>query len=521
MDLIIITGLPASGKSTLAAAAHNAFGWPILEKDLLKEKLFETVGFKNHAEKDALDVRANAELLSLLEDHLSRGESVIIDNNFDTETAADLGKLLARFSPRTAVVQLTGDPAVFYARYFVRDFHAKRHIGHALQDHYPLREGEEFSFSMSFDEYRRIFIDRGMANADWAPDRLSFDVSKGDLPVAEILDAIRKKIRSSGPDPLSDRPLVVFPFRSFPSLVGEKTAQELENAGFRVAANLTGRKLTDAEMQGLTKDAFAIIAGSERYSRDLIRAAKNLRLILRFGVGLDNFDLDAIRERGILLGVIRNDQAVAEHALMLMLSVLRQAPARDHEIRSGVWNHTPLHELRGKTVGLLGFGRIGQSVAALLQSFRVTLLAADPFFDQEAGKRLHVTEAGFEELLKKSDILSLHLPDKKENENLLNETAFSFMKPGAFLINTARGKLVDENALLKALESGRLAGAGLDVFRTEPLPKDSPLLSAPNLVLSPHTAALTVETNEEACRTVVSSVIRVFYGQEPDYPVHL
>ena len=190
MDLIIITGLPASGNSTLAAAAHNAFGWPILEKDLLKEKLFETVGFKNHAEKDALDVRANAELLSLLEDHLSRGESVIIDNNFDTETAADLGKLLARFSPRTAVVQLTGDPAVFFARYFVRDFHAKRHIGHALQDHYPLREGEEFSFSMSFDEYRRIFIDRGMANADWAPDRLSFDVSKGDLPVAEILDAI-------------------------------------------------------------------------------------------------------------------------------------------------------------------------------------------------------------------------------------------------------------------------------------------------------------------------------------------
>ena len=536
MYLIIITGMPASGKSTLAAAAENAFGWPVLEKDRLKERLFDTVGFADHAEKDALDVRANAELLSLLEGSLQRGENVIVDNNFDDLSAGKLEQLLARYSPATAVVELAGDPEVFYQRYVARDGAARRHIGHALQDHYPLRPGETFRFSMSYEEYRHIFIDRGMDRADWAPDRLSFDASQGDLPVAEILGAVRGKLGlpvaaesvsdASVPEisPASDpdaRPLVAFPFRSFPALVGGKTARALENEGFRVAANLTGRKLTGEELREFVKDAFAIVAGSERYGGDLIRSAKNLRLIVRFGVGLDNFDLDAIRECGIQLAVIRNDQAVAEHTLMLMLSVLRMEPRRDREIRAGIWSHTPLRELRGKTVGLLGFGRIGQQVAELLQSFHVTILAADPFFNREAGERLHVTEVCFEELLRKSDILSLHLPDRKENENLLNEDTFSQMKPGAFFINTARGKLVDENALVKALESGRLAGAALDAFRTEPLPPDSPLLSAPNLVLSPHTAALTVETNEEACRTVVSSILKVRNGGEPDYPVRL
>ena len=519
MNLIVITGLPASGKSRLARAVREAFGFPVLEKDRIKEELFDAVGFSNYAEKRALDHRANGILLEQAEALLSEGQSVVIDNNFDSIAAAKLNALCEKYHPVRAVVELYGDVQLFYERYVRRDSLAKRHIGHALQDHYPLREGEEFSFSMTFEEYRERFVDRGMADASWAPDRIRVDVSGGELPAEETLERIRMKL--SEETKRQERRIVAIPFRSFPELVGEETAAELERAGFTVSANRTGKKLDNEDLTAMIRDAYAVVAGSERYTGEMIRAAKNLRLIVRFGVGLDNIDLDAVRDCGVKLGVISNDYAVAEHAMMLILALIRKVTERDSEIRSGVWSHEPLHELRGKTVGLLGFGRIGRRLASMLSGFEVRILACDPFFDQAAGERLRVEAVSFEELLARSDVLSLHLPGIPENEGIIGEKALSLLKPGAYLINTARGILIDEDALAEALKSGRLAGAALDAFRKEPLPADSPLLTAPNLIVSPHTAALTAETNANACRTVIRSILSVAGGDEPEYPVRL
>ncbi|MBO4411056.1 MAG: AAA family ATPase [Lachnospiraceae bacterium] len=517
MNLIVITGLPASGKSRLARAASERFGYPILEKDRIKEGLFDTVGFSNYAEKRALDHEANDLLLKELRETLENGRDVIVDNNFDAVAAEKLPALLKTYQPALAVVELTGPIELFYERYVRRDSLAKRHIGHALQDHYPLRPGEEFSFSMSLEGYKERFVDRGMASAKWAPDRIRVDVSGGELPVEETLERIQMKLNEAKEG--SERKIVVFPFRSFPTLIGEGVAAELEEAGFEVRANRTGRTPDEAELKEMIRDAFAVVAGSERYTAEVLRAAKNLRLIVRHGVGLDKIDLDAAKELGIELGVISNDYAVAEHALMLMLALLRKCPERDRGVRSGIWSHETLHELRGKTVGLLGFGRIGKRLARLLSGFEVRILASDPYFDREAGEQLGVEPVGFEELLRQSDVLSLHLPGMKENEGIISEKALSEMKPGAFLINTARGILVDEEALAKALASGKLSGAALDTFRKEPLPADSPLLSLPNLIVTPHTAALTEETNSEGCRTIVRSIISVAEGGKPVYPV--
>ena len=271
----------------------------------------------------------------------------------------------------------------------------------------------------------------------------------------------------------------------------------------------------------MIRDAYAVVAGSEKYDAETLAAAENLKVIIRLGVGLDGFDLKAIREKDIRLGVIANDYAVAEHAMMLMLSLLRRQPIRERELRAGKWNHTLNDEMSGKTVGLLGFGRIGQSLAKLLSSFPVKVIACDPFFNETAGAKLGVRSVSREELLKQSDIISLHLPGTAENAGLVNNDFLAAMKPGAYLINTARGSLVDEAALCEALKTGQLAGAALDAFRTEPLPQDSPLFEAPNLVLTPHIAALTRETNLEACRTAVRSILSVRNGGDVEYPVKL
>jgi len=531
MQLIVLTGMPASGKSRLAGAVQAAFSYPLLEKDRIKEELFDTLGFRNYAEKRALDHAANAVLLQEIETLLKNGDSVIVDNNFDVSSAARLMELVKAYGPEMAVVELTGDPQVFYERYIERDGAAKRHPGHALQDHYPLREGEKFSFSMTREEFDERFIARGMNQAAWAPERISVNVTEREVPRDEIVEMIRRKLeeqkkaKEEGPAPavlLTDKkPIVAFPFRSFPELIGEEGLEEWEAAGLAVRANRSGARLSREDMSAMLDGAFAVVAGGEKYDAELLKGAGDLQVIIRLGVGLDNIDLAAVKERNIRLGVIDNAYAVAEHTLMLMLSLLKEQPIRERELREGRWNHEMLEELRGKTVGLLGFGRIGKRLAGLLWSFHVRLLAYDPYFDEAAGRMLNVKSVSFEELLAKSDILSLHLPGTKENENMIGTETIAKMKPGARLINAARGSLVDEKALCEALQSGRLAGAALDAFKQEPPAADSPLLKAPHLILSPHVAALTKETNRMAARTALHSILSVLSGGEPDYPVRL
>ena len=313
--------------------------------------------------------------------------------------------------------------------------------------------------------------------------------------------------------------IVAFPFRHHATLVCPEAKQMLLDAGYELVCNDTGEKLSVQAQHEMIKDAFAVVAGTETYDAQMLEDCKNLRVVLRFGVGLDNFDLTTMKKMGVQVGVISNNNAVAEFTLSLMLAAMKSLPALDDAVRQGKWSRYPIQELTGKTVGLLGFGRIGRRLAQLLSGFQVRLLVCDPYLDDETAAQYHAEQVSFEKLLAEADIVSLHLPLTKENRHLFNAQSFAMMKDEACLINTSRGPLVDEKALYEALTRGKLALAALDVYEQEPVTKDNPLFGLKNVVLSPHCAALSRETNYNAGITCAQSIIEVGKGGTPIYPV--
>lgn len=315
------------------------------------------------------------------------------------------------------------------------------------------------------------------------------------------------------------KPVVAFPFRHHGSLVSHDAKQMLLDAGFELVCNDTGRKLDRQEQKEMIANAFAVVAGTETYDEDMLSAAPKLKLVMRFGVGTDNFDLEAMKRRGIAVGVISNNNSVAEFAVSLILGVMKNVHRFDTAVRQGKWSRFTIRELKEKTVGIAGFGRIGRRLAELLQGFDVKLLAYDPYMNEEAAAQLNVEPVDLDTLLAESDIVSLHIPSTPETYHLINRDTIAKMKDCAYLVNTSRGVLVDEEALQEALEAGKLAGAALDVYEREPVTKDLPLSSLDNILLAPHVAALSVETNYNAGITCAESVIRVFQGGTPLYPV--
>lgn len=305
--------------------------------------------------------------------------------------------------------------------------------------------------------------------------------------------------------------------RHHASLICEEARTMLLDAGFEIVSNDTGRILSREEQKDLIKDAYAIIAGTEKYDREMLEGCDQLKVVTRFGVGTDNFDLQTMKNMGIQVGVITNCNAVAEFALTLILAAMKNLPLYDNAARHGKWSRFPMRELGEKTVGLVGFGRIGRRLAELLAGFNVTILAYDPYMNEEAAKERKVLSVSFEELLEKSDVVSLHLPYSKETDHLINAETIRKMKDGAYLINTSRGTLVDEKALYEALVSGKLAGAGLDVYEKEPVTEDNPLFKLENNVLAPHVSALTYETNYNGGIICAESIIRVAHGGRPVY----
>ncbi len=313
--------------------------------------------------------------------------------------------------------------------------------------------------------------------------------------------------------------IVAMPFRHQKSLICDEARKMLTDAGFTLVCNESGAKLSEAELLDMIKDAFAVIAGTERYEAPLLSKCGELRALMRFGVGTDNLDLKKLRSMGVQVGLIANHNAVAEFALGQLLALLKNGPRFDAAARKGLWSRYPMFELSGRTVAIIGFGRIGRRLAELLQGFGVTLLAYDPYMDEEAAKERGVAPCGFEEALSRADVVSLHLPSTPETFHLMNSDTIALMKDGAYLVNTARGSLVDEKALYAALKSGKLAGAAIDVFETEPLTADNILLSLENTVLSPHAAALSYETNYNGGLICAESIIRVRDGGRPLYPL--
>ncbi|MBQ8815403.1 MAG: phosphoglycerate dehydrogenase [Lachnospiraceae bacterium] len=302
-------------------------------------------------------------------------------------------------------------------------------------------------------------------------------------------------------------------------LMCQEARQMLTDAGFSLVCNDTGRRLDRDEQKALIKDADAIIAGTETYDEEMLAGCENLKVVTRFGVGTDNFDLDTMKKMGLEVGVIANYNAVAEFAVTLMLGVLKNLPLQDAAVRRAAWDRSATRELTAKTVGILGFGRIGRRVAELLKGFDVKLLAYDPYPNEQAAKERGVELVSFEEVLEQSDIVSLHLPYMDQTHHLIDEAAIRKMKEGAYLINTARGPLVDEVALSRALQSGKLLGAGLDVYEIEPITAENPFIPLKNTVLTPHVSALTFETNYNGGIICAQSIINVFNGGKPLYPL--
>ncbi|NBX93620.1 MAG: phosphoglycerate dehydrogenase [Proteobacteria bacterium] len=240
-----------------------------------------------------------------------------------------------------------------------------------------------------------------------------------------------------------------------------------------------------------------IVRSRTKIDKDLLQHADQLKIVLRAGIGLDNVDVPAATDKGIIVmnAPTGNIVTTAEHALALLFAVTRNIPQADSSLRAGKWEKKLFqgNELRGKTLGLLGLGNIGKVVASRAQGIEMKVCAHDPYISAESAAKLNIELKSFDELLEISDYLSIHVPLTSSTKHLINEKAFKKMKKGAYLINCARGGIVDEKAMLDALDEGILSGAALDVFEQEPLEANSPLLKRNDLVMTPHLGASTDE----------------------------
>lgn len=290
----------------------------------------------------------------------------------------------------------------------------------------------------------------------------------------------------------------------------------LEAAGFRLTFNDTDRTWNEAELLEILPGHVASLAGSEPYNSRVLAAAPDLRVIARLGVGYDQVDLAAATRNRTAVGMAfgTNHEAVADHAFALMAALATQLKAYDRDVREGAWTTHYHGRLHGTTVGLIGFGRIGRAVAKRCKGFAMDVLVHDPVMDADTVARLGCRLMGLDELMQASDYVSLHCPLNAETHKMIDGRRLALMKPGAFLINTARGPIVDQEALIEALRQRRLAGAGLDVLAVEP-PGPSPLLELDNVILTPHVAGLSEWAIESMTARCVETIMAVCRGEDP------
>ena len=274
--------------------------------------------------------------------------------------------------------------------------------------------------------------------------------------------------------------------------------------------------MTEDELRDALPGVFATLASSEPYSERVFRAAPDLRVVARWGVGFDAIDVDAATRHGVVVctSVGANHEAVADYAVSLMCALQRGLVRNHRLITGGQWKTEFRPGLWRSTVGVVGLGRIGQAVVRRCRGFSMTILAYEPYPDRDFVREHGVELVSLEELLRRADLVTLHCPATPENRHLINRERLALMKPTAHLVNTARGPLIDETALHEALVTGRIAGAGLDVFEKEPL-FDSALFGLDNVVLSPHVAGID-ETSEVAmANRAIDAILAVWRGEAP------
>lgn len=291
--------------------------------------------------------------------------------------------------------------------------------------------------------------------------------------------------------------------------------QPLVDAGFEVVYNDTGRSLDAAGLIQALPGVVATVASIEPYNAETLAAGKDLRIIARLGVGFDQVDVAACTAAGVAVAMAfgTNHEAVADHTLALMAALASRLTDYDRRVRDGGWGSLYHGRLHGAVVGLLGFGRIGRAVAKRCQGFAMRVLVHDPLVEASAIEHLGCAPVGFGELLETSDFVSVHAPLMPATRHLVNAAALARMKPSAFIVNTARGPLIDEAALASALEAGTIAGAGLDVFEVEPLPAESPLRGLDNVVFSPHVAGLSDAAVTAMAEKCVDNILDYLAGR--------
>ena len=288
-------------------------------------------------------------------------------------------------------------------------------------------------------------------------------------------------------------------------------------AGFTPIDLVGGDPLSPSDLIPVLPDVDAVLAGGELFSGEMMRIAPRLRAIACAGVGYDAVDVAAANKQGIVVTITpgTNHGSVAEHAFALLLGVTRRIALNDKSTREGGWDRTIVRALREATLGLVGLGRIGRAMVVRAAAFGMRVIAYDPIVDPAFESRYGIAHVELDALLAESDVVSLHLPLTAETRQMFNASLFSKMKPDAIFLNTSRGGLVNEADLYEALSTGRLFGAGLDVFDREPPEKDNPLLTLSNVVVSPHLGGLDATSMSDMALSAARSIVDLHAGRWP------
>ena len=315
------------------------------------------------------------------------------------------------------------------------------------------------------------------------------------------------------------RVLIAVTDSPFPSLDPARAALARVAPELRMAASPSADDILN-----VARDADAVLVTYARLPAELLRQLTRCKAIGRFGLGVDNIDIKAAAELGITVTYVPDYcmHEVSDHAMALLLALARKIPFSNKLVQGGRWEMpavVPIHRLAGRVLGLVGFGNIPRALTPKAKAFGLRVVAHDPFVAGDALAAAGVEGKSFDELLAISDFVSVHAPLTPGTRGLFNADAFGKMKKGSILINTARGPLVDEAALVAALDAGWLGAAALDVVEVEPPVRDSRLLCRDNLILTPHTAFYSVEALDELQTKCASDVARVLLGEPPVYPV--
>jgi len=298
-------------------------------------------------------------------------------------------------------------------------------------------------------------------------------------------------------------------------------AKNLEDEVGEVIYNTTGKPLKEEDLIPIIGKFDAMIAGLDEITSKVIENAKNLKIIARYGTGVDKVDLEAAKKAGIYVTNTpgANSVSVAELTIGLAIAAARNIITADIETKKGGWPRLSGISLRNKTFGIIGFGSIGKELAKRLSLFEMKILAYDIYFDKEFALKYNVEQVSLENLFKKSDFISLHAPVTPETINIINKENLEKVKEGVIIINTARGELIDEDALYDSLVSGKVKAAALDAFKKEPPDANNKLLTLKQVIVTPHMGAATDNASDEMTRISIEECIAVLKGKKPKFAV--